>query len=66
MVFGTGAGDRDDLKDHGIVTGFFASSTAAPIALSSDSRSSRLVRTAARACIGVAPASYVAFLPIAY
>lgn len=29
MVFGTGAGDRDDLKDHGIVTGFFASSTAA-------------------------------------
>lgn len=29
MVFGTGAGDRDDLKDHGIVTGWFASSTAA-------------------------------------
>ena len=29
MVFGTGAGDRDTLKDHGIVTGFFASSTAA-------------------------------------
>ena len=29
MVFGTGSGDRDDLKDHGIVTGFFASSTAA-------------------------------------
>lgn len=29
MVFGTGAGDRDDLVDHGIVTGFFASSTAA-------------------------------------
>lgn len=29
MVFGSGAGDRDDLKDHGIVTGFFASSTAA-------------------------------------
>jgi len=29
IVFGTGAGDRDDLKDHGIVTGFFASSTAA-------------------------------------
>jgi len=28
MVFGSGAGDRDDLKDHGIVTGFFASSTA--------------------------------------
>lgn len=29
MVFGSGAGDRDDTKDHGIVTGFFASSTAA-------------------------------------
>lgn len=29
MVFGSGAGDRDDLKDHGVVTGFFASSTAA-------------------------------------
>ena len=29
MVFGTGAGDRDDLKDHGVVTGWFASSTAA-------------------------------------
>lgn len=29
MVFGTGAGDRDDLKDHGIVTGFFSSSSAA-------------------------------------
>lgn len=28
MVFGTGAGDRDDLKDHGVLTGFFASSTA--------------------------------------
>lgn len=28
MVFGSGAGDRDDTKDHGIVTGFFASSTA--------------------------------------
>jgi len=28
MVFGSGSGDRDDLKDHGIVTGFFASSTA--------------------------------------
>lgn len=28
MVFGSGAGDRDDLKDHGVVTGFFASSTA--------------------------------------
>jgi N4-gp56 family major capsid protein len=29
MVFGAGAADRDDLKDHGVVTGFFASSTAA-------------------------------------
>lgn len=29
IVFGSGAGDRDDLKDHGVVTGFFASSTAA-------------------------------------
>lgn len=28
MVFGSGAADRDDLRDHGIVTGFFASSTA--------------------------------------
>lgn len=25
MIFGSGAGDTDDLKDHGIVTGFFAS-----------------------------------------
>ncbi len=25
LTFGTGAGDTDDLKDHGIVTGFFAS-----------------------------------------
>lgn len=29
IVFGSGTGDRDDLKDHGVVTGFFASSTAA-------------------------------------
>lgn len=29
MQFGTGAGDRDNLVDHGVVTGFFASSTAA-------------------------------------
>lgn len=29
MVFGVGAGDRDDLKDHGVLTGFFASSSAA-------------------------------------
>ena len=25
LTFGSGAGDTDDLKDHGIVTGFFAS-----------------------------------------
>ena len=24
MRFGTGSGDTDDLKDHGIVTGWFA------------------------------------------
>ena len=24
MIFGSGAGDTDDLKDHGVVTGFFA------------------------------------------
>jgi N4-gp56 family major capsid protein len=24
LIFGTGAGDTDDLKDHGMVTGFFA------------------------------------------
>lgn len=24
LIFGTGSGDTDDLKDHGIVTGFFA------------------------------------------
>ncbi len=29
MQYGSGAGDRDDLKDHGVVTGWFASSTAA-------------------------------------
>ncbi len=29
MRFGSGTGDRDDLKDHGVVTGWFASSTAA-------------------------------------
>jgi N4-gp56 family major capsid protein len=29
MLFGSGTGDRDDLKDHGVVTGWFASSTAA-------------------------------------
>ncbi len=29
IVFGSGAGDRDDLKDHGVATLFVASSTAA-------------------------------------
>ena len=29
LVFGSGTADRDDLKDHGIVTGYFASSTVA-------------------------------------
>lgn len=29
MQFGSGTADRDDLKDHGIVTGYFASSTTA-------------------------------------
>lgn len=28
LTFGSGNGDRDDPKDHGVVTGFFASSTA--------------------------------------
>jgi N4-gp56 family major capsid protein len=28
MQFGSGSADRDDLKDHGVVTGWFASSTA--------------------------------------
>jgi hypothetical protein len=27
MQFGSGSADRDDLKDHGVVTGYFASST---------------------------------------
>ena len=29
MQFGSGTADRDDLKDHGVVTGYFASSTVA-------------------------------------
>lgn len=29
MQFGSGSADRDDLKDHGLVTGYFASSTTA-------------------------------------
>jgi N4-gp56 family major capsid protein len=30
-LFGTGAGDTDDLKDHGVVTGFFATTAAATV-----------------------------------
>ena len=29
MIFGSGAGDTDDLKDHGMVTGFFAAVASA-------------------------------------
>lgn len=29
MLFGSGTGDTDDLKDHGVVTGFFATNGAA-------------------------------------
>ena len=29
LLFGTGAGDTDDLKDHGVVTGFFATTGVA-------------------------------------
>lgn len=32
ILFGTGAGDTDDLKDHGVVTGFFATTGAATVA----------------------------------
>jgi hypothetical protein len=32
VLFGTGAGDTDDLKDHGVVTGFFATTGAATVA----------------------------------
>lgn len=31
-IFGTGAGDTDDTKDHGVVTGFFATTGRATIA----------------------------------
>lgn len=31
-IFGTGAGDTDDTKDHGVVTGFFATTGTATIA----------------------------------
>lgn len=29
LIFGTGTGDTDDLKDHGVVTGFFATTGSA-------------------------------------
>ena len=32
IIFGSGAGDTDDLKDHGVVTGYFATTGAATIA----------------------------------
>lgn len=31
IIFGTGTGDTDDLKDHGTVTGFFATTGAATV-----------------------------------
>jgi len=31
VLFGTGSGDTDDLKDHGVVTGFFATTGAATV-----------------------------------
>lgn len=32
ILFGTGSGDTDDLKDHGVVTGYFATTGTATIA----------------------------------
>jgi N4-gp56 family major capsid protein len=32
VQFGSGSGDTDDLKDHGVVTGFFATTEAATVA----------------------------------
>ncbi len=32
IQFGSGTGDTDDLKDHGVVTGFFATTAAATVA----------------------------------
>ena len=32
IIFGSGAGDTDDLKDHGVVTGYFATSGTATVA----------------------------------
>lgn len=34
-IFGTGAGDTDDTKDHGVVTGYFATTGAATPSISS-------------------------------
>jgi len=31
IIFGTGSGDTDDLKDHGVVTGFFATTGTATV-----------------------------------
>ncbi|MGH8678695.1 MAG: DUF4043 family protein [Burkholderiales bacterium] len=31
ILFGTGTGDTDDLKDHGVVTGYFATTSAATV-----------------------------------
>lgn len=35
VIFGTGTGDTDDLKDHGVVTGFFATTGAATASITS-------------------------------
>lgn len=32
VIFGSGSGDTDDLKDHGVVTGFFATTGTATVA----------------------------------
>lgn len=32
VIFGSGAGDTDDLKDHGVVTGYFATTGTATVA----------------------------------
>jgi N4-gp56 family major capsid protein len=32
IIFGSGAGDTDDLKDHGVVTGYFATTGTATVA----------------------------------
>ncbi|MCB4862346.1 DUF4043 family protein [Sphingobium sp. PNB] len=35
IIFGTGTGDTDDLKDHGVVTGFFATTGSATPSITS-------------------------------